>query len=266
MHCDADKLPAHDQPPGEVEVFPAWFETPGWVIVEEENATRPIEQRQPKEFGPIDWRLGAGAEGELANGQEPMASIQAHESEDLPAFLLQSTDQKLSRNLRLIEPFGGLHLGLRKSLTEFDRRQEGGHLGRSKAGTCRQLAKIKPRNPGQAPGVCEQAVGLVYCVSTPSSGADQHSQELGIRQRASTKFEQTLARPLRRLHFADTLCHVVLHGVFTPCVGGNWTENTTIRHPEFRISFSDNSYYPRLELPGYGNSSQEGALQLDFGG
>ena len=174
VHRQSDELPTHDQLPGEIEVIPARLEVAGRVVVEEEHAARPVQKRQPKELGAVDRRLGAGAEGELADRQETVAPIQADESEDLPSLPLQPADQELARDLRLIESFCGLHLGLGKSLAELDRRQQRSHLGRPEAGACRQLAKIETSNSGKAPSVGEQAVGLDDRVAAPPSSADQH--------------------------------------------------------------------------------------------
>ncbi len=190
------ELPAHDQPPGEVEVIPARLEAPGRVIVKEEHAARSVEQRQPKELGPVDWRLSPCSECELSEGQETVTCVEAEKSEDLAAFALQPADQVLPRDLRLIELFCGLHLGLCKSLAELDRRQQGGYLGRPQSGACRQFAEVEASDTGEAAGVGEQAVGLDDCVAATSSGADQDGQKLGVRQGTGAKLEQTLARPL----------------------------------------------------------------------
>jgi hypothetical protein len=127
---------------------------------------------------------------------------------------MQSADQELSRDLRLIQLFGSPHLGLCESLTELDRRQKGGHLGRAQPGAGRQLAEIEASHPGQSADVGEQAVGFNDRAAPPPAGAEQHGQQLGIRERTGTELEQTLARPLRRLHLANALSHLNLHGVF----------------------------------------------------
>jgi len=176
VHRHTHELTSHDQPPGKVEVIPARLETPRGVIVEEEHAARPVEQRQSKEFSPVDRCLGAGTEGELADGQETVAPIQAHESEDLAALPLQPADKELSCDMWLIESFGSLHFSFCKPLSELNRRQKGSHLGRSESWTCRQLAEIEASDPGETSGVREQAVGFGDCVTAPSSGPEQHGQ------------------------------------------------------------------------------------------
>ena len=137
VHRHSYKLSAHDQTPGQVEVIATRLETPGGVIVEKEQAARPVEQRKPKELSPIDRCLSTGPEGELAESQETVAPIQAHESEDFAVFPLHPADQEFAGNLGLIELFRGQHFSLCKSLTELHSRQKGGHLGRSKAWTGR---------------------------------------------------------------------------------------------------------------------------------
>ena len=214
VHRNTHELPAHDQPPGEVEVVPARLQGPGGVIVEEEQTARPIEQRQPKKLGPVDRRLGAGSEGELPDGEETVTSVEADESKDFTALALQPADQELTCDLRLIELFGGLHFSLCKPLSELNRRQKGSHLGRSESGARRQFAEIEASDAGETAGICEQTVGLDNCTASPPSGADQHGQKFGIGERTGAILEQTLTRPLRRLHLANTLCHLDLHGVF----------------------------------------------------
>jgi hypothetical protein len=49
------------------------------VIVKEEHSARPVEQGQAKKLCPVHRRLGAGAEGELVDGEESVASVEADE-------------------------------------------------------------------------------------------------------------------------------------------------------------------------------------------
>ena len=73
-------------------------------------------------------------------------------------------------------------------------------------GRAGSLAEIEASEAGKTSAVGEEAVGIDDRAAAAAPGPDQHRQKLGIGKRACTIVEQTLARPLRRLHIADTLC------------------------------------------------------------
>ena len=80
MHRHTNELTAQDQPPGEIEIVAARLEIARGVIVEEQHAGSAVEQREAEKLRSIDRRLGPGAQGQVMDGEEAVASVEA----DLP--------------------------------------------------------------------------------------------------------------------------------------------------------------------------------------
>ena len=55
---------------------------------------RPIEHRQPEELRRINRCLVARPERQFVKGQEAVAAIEAHETEDLAALRVQPSNRK----------------------------------------------------------------------------------------------------------------------------------------------------------------------------
>jgi hypothetical protein len=90
--------------------------------------------------------------------QIPVATVKAQESEDLAGLPLQSPDQELARDVRLVQAFSSLHGRLGKPLPEFECCRNRRGFGRADACLSEQLWWTEAGESRQPAALDEQSV------------------------------------------------------------------------------------------------------------
>jgi len=196
MNRHSHDLATLRQPSGEIEIVATRFEIARRMVVKEQNPRSPVEKRLAKEGRGINRSLGTSPEGQLMVGKVSVATVEAEETEDLPAFTAQSSNEKLARGAWLIETLRGPHLGLRETLSDLEGSEQGCGFRWAETGPENQLTEAESRHPGQPSGLRKQTMRLGNRAESTSTGAQKNCNQLGVGERRRTVLKETLTRPL----------------------------------------------------------------------